>query len=91
MVHSSSKAWQATAALRWKVGDQAAPPAFPIFRRARGPPAFGLAVGNWNGLYLGLNGGYAWNGDSATNFNYTGSGGGFVALSAAGLSQRVSI
>ena len=89
-----AKAWQATAALRWKVGDQPAPDGpSPIFPRARGRrPTRRRPSTSWNGLYLGLNGGYAWNGDSATNFNYTGSGGGFVALSAAGaLSQRVSI
>ncbi|MGC1862961.1 MAG: outer membrane beta-barrel protein [Methylocystis sp.] len=80
-----AKAWQATAALRWKIGDQPAPTAVPDLPSRKGSPAFAASpVGSWNGLYLGLNGGYAWNGDSATNFNYTGSGGGFVALSAAG-------
>ena len=76
-----SKAWQATAALRWKVGDQSAPTVLPDLPSRKDPP---LLSTNWNGLYLGLNAGYAWNGDTATNFNYTGSGGGFVALSAAG-------
>ena len=80
-----AKAWQATAALRWKIGDQPAPAAVPDLPSRKGPQTFAASpVGSWNGLYLGLNGGYAWNGDSATNFNYTGSGGGFVALSAAG-------
>ncbi len=80
-----AKAWQATAALRWKIGDQPAPAAVPDLPSRKGPQSFAASpVGGWNGLYLGLNGGYAWNGDSATNFNYTGSGGGFVALSAAG-------
>ena len=60
------------------------PPPRPIFSR-KGPQAFSASpVASWNGLYLGLNGGYTWNGDTATRFNYAGSGGGFVALAAAG-------
>ena len=80
-----SKNWQATAALRWKIGDQPAPAAIPGLPSRKEPPAAQPSlVESWNGLYLGLNGGYTWSGDSSTSFNYVGSGGGFVALWAAG-------
>ena len=78
-----AKAWQATTALRWKVGDTPAPVVlWPS--HAKRPAGASSEAGSWNGLYLGLNAGYAWSADDATAFNYVGSGGGFVALSAAG-------
>ena len=76
-----AKAWQATAALRWKIDDQPAPAAAPDLLSRKGPQVFAASpVASWNGLYLGLNGGYTWNGDNATKFNYAGSGGGFVGI-----------
>jgi len=80
-----SKNWQASAALRWKIGDQPAPTAVPGLPSLKEPPSASPSLlGGWNGLYLGLNGGYTWNSNRSTNFNYVGSGGGFVALWAAG-------
>ena len=80
-----AKAWQATMALRWKVGDTPAPVVGSGLPARKGPPeASPSQAGSWSGLYLGLNSGYAWSADNATTFNYVGSGGGFVALSAAG-------
>ncbi len=80
-----AKAWQATAALRWKVGDQSAPAivaSLPIHKGS--PEARPPRAPSWNGLYLGLNSGYAWNADDATQFNYVGSGNGYLALAAKG-------
>ena len=80
-----AKAWQATTALRWKVGDTPVPVVGSGLPTRKGPlEASPSEAGSWNGLYLGLNSGYAWSADNATTFNYVGSGGGFVALSAAG-------
>jgi outer membrane immunogenic protein len=80
-----AKAWQATTALRWKVGDTPVPVVGSGLPTRKGPlEASPSEAGSWNGLYLGLNAGYAWSADDATAFNYVGSGGGFVALSAAG-------
>ena len=86
-----AKAWQATAALRWKVGDQSAPAivaGLPTYKGA--PEASPPGAVSWNGLYLGLNSGYSWNADDGTRFNYVGSGNGYVALWAKGASRRVS-
>jgi opacity protein-like surface antigen len=80
-----AKAWQATMALRWKTGDQPAPavvgglPSHKASSQAIPPLA-----PRWDGLYLGLNSGYAWSGGNATRFTYVGSGNGYVALFAAG-------
>ncbi len=81
-----AKAWQATMALRWKVGDAPAPVVGSGLPARKSPPeASPSREGSWNGLYLGLDAGHAWSADNATTFNYVGSGGGFVALSAAGV------
>jgi len=80
-----AKAWQAMMGLRWKETDDSAKPVIAGLPIHKGPPEAGQPLApRWNGLYLGLNSGYAWSGDNATRFDYVGSGGGFVALAAKG-------
>jgi len=80
-----AKAWQATGALRWKVGDPSAPAIAAGLPSHKGPPEAAPPLAPaWNGLYLGLNSGYAWNADDSTRFDYIGSGDGYVALWAKG-------
>ncbi|WP_157235588.1 outer membrane protein [Methylosinus sp. LW4] len=79
-----ARAWQAMAAMRWKLGEHGpavAAPGVGVFERPIGATA--TPVADWSGLYLGANGGYTWAGDTETAFTYGGSGG-FAALAAAG-------
>ena len=80
-----AKNWQATMGLRWKATDASATPVAAGLPTLKGivEPSAPLEP-MWNGLYLGLNSGYAWNADDGTRFDYVGSGGGYVALAARG-------
>lgn len=76
-----AKNWQAGMAFRWKIGETG------MTAVARSPGIFkGPAVASaalptmvWNGFYFGANGGFAWAGDTRTNFTYGGAGG-FASL-----------
>jgi opacity protein-like surface antigen len=79
-----ARAWQAALAMRWKLGEHGPAVAAARVGALKRPLVAAAAPGaKWSGLYLGVNGGYTWAGDTQTTFTYGGAGG-FAALAAAG-------
>jgi len=82
-----SRVWQAGMALRWKVGEEEKEEKVSKTGVFKGPaPASTSSRSPWDGVHLGLNGGFTWAADTATRFTYLGSPGspGFVSLYAHG-------